>query len=495
MFKPMIQFISKYKILLIILLCFVSRLPQFISGNIFLDGDECIMGLMAKHFAEGKETPFFFYGQSFGFSFIEVFFMRLSYALFGVSDISVKIAMLSLWTLGIVFFYKAVQQLDKDKNGWLSLLITIIFVFSPSWAIWSMKARGGYLTAFTLFTITVYLILNEKRNKSLVFNFVIGLLTVIIYQSQPLWLAGLFPIISYQLIVNRKLYPSLVMFSGLGLGSVIFYFLKIGLSNFWSPQVLNYLTFSFSGLLKIPNQIYENLKGTYFYTINYEGDVYSNLWSYSMTFLLFTILVYGIFTLFVKEKWNFIFHTFCFSVFATLGYLALIPDNTPRYLLPLTGCLMLMLYPFLAQKKFFLYTVIPYFILIGGLSLYNFKDFNNEKSLKYSLTHLIEGLDSKEIQFVYCNHPLLQWQLMFYSKESVIARYVSSTDRYPKYTSMVDAALSDSERKVGLVGFYNPQDNKWGNKISSIDHRFFIYENPGIQVLKDNGFKFKECVK
>jgi hypothetical protein len=47
----------------------VSRLPQLTSPHLLLDGDEAILGLMAKHLAEGREAPIFFYGQAYGLSF------------------------------------------------------------------------------------------------------------------------------------------------------------------------------------------------------------------------------------------------------------------------------------------------------------------------------------------------------------------------------------------------------------------------------------------
>ena len=40
----------------------VSRLPQLTSPHLLLDGDEAILGLMAKHLAEGREIPIFLYG-------------------------------------------------------------------------------------------------------------------------------------------------------------------------------------------------------------------------------------------------------------------------------------------------------------------------------------------------------------------------------------------------------------------------------------------------
>ena len=42
----------------------VSRLPQLLSPNLLLDGDECILGLMAKHVAEGREFPSSFMGST-----------------------------------------------------------------------------------------------------------------------------------------------------------------------------------------------------------------------------------------------------------------------------------------------------------------------------------------------------------------------------------------------------------------------------------------------
>ena len=49
----------------------MSRLPQLLSPDLLLDGDECILGLMAKHLAQGREFPIFFYGQRYGLAVIE----------------------------------------------------------------------------------------------------------------------------------------------------------------------------------------------------------------------------------------------------------------------------------------------------------------------------------------------------------------------------------------------------------------------------------------
>ncbi len=42
------------------------RLPHLLGGHVALDGDESIVGLMARDLLEGKRLPIFFYGQRYG---------------------------------------------------------------------------------------------------------------------------------------------------------------------------------------------------------------------------------------------------------------------------------------------------------------------------------------------------------------------------------------------------------------------------------------------
>src|SRR5690554_6658993 len=207
--------LSHYSILVIVLLCILSRMPQLLSENLLLDGDESILGLMSKHFYEFKAIPLYFYGQSYGFSFAEVFIISLFYLVFGVSALAVKLAMLTLWTLGIIFFYKTLKAINFKNNHWIPLLITLAFIFSPSFAVWSMKARGGYLTAFFLTSIITFLLFKKNWKLSLWAAFFIGLLLIVIYQAQPLWLAGLIPIVVFQVLKNKNLQYALTNILGL----------------------------------------------------------------------------------------------------------------------------------------------------------------------------------------------------------------------------------------------------------------------------------------
>src|SRR3954471_22632509 len=75
----------------------VSRLPQLLTPNLLVDGDECVLGLMARHVAQGREFPIFFYGQDYGLSIVEAPIAAASFFMFGVGAIPLKLAMLAVW--------------------------------------------------------------------------------------------------------------------------------------------------------------------------------------------------------------------------------------------------------------------------------------------------------------------------------------------------------------------------------------------------------------
>src|SRR5580704_2578341 len=117
-------------------ICAVSRLPQLRSPNLLADGDECVLGLMAKHVAQGREFPIFFYGQHYGLSSVEAVAGALSFVIFGTGALPLKLAMLALWTVGVLFLFLAQSKLlGAGRSFW----ITVVFLLNPAWAVWSMK--------------------------------------------------------------------------------------------------------------------------------------------------------------------------------------------------------------------------------------------------------------------------------------------------------------------------------------------------------------------
>lgn len=476
----MYRWINKYALLVIVILCFVSRLPILLSENLFLDGDECIVGLMAKHFYEEINVPFFFYGQTYGFSFIEVLFIRIFYGFLGVNDLSIKFAMLLLWCIGVVFLYKTLKQLGQKHNNWLPLLITVVFIFAPSFAIWSTKARGGYLTAFTVTFIITWLVNNVKLNRYLITPFVAGVLSVVVYESQALWLAGLFPILVYYFFKQSNIRHNISLFSGVFAAMFVFSKLKTGLSNFWSPNILVRPDFSFNGLVSIVNNIYRNQTGSYFYNSFVEPNLLIKIIAVLITLSIFAALVISLVYYLKKREVNKLLCVVCFSVLFSIAYIFFIDASNARYILPLNSFVFIMFYLLLSKvkQKKIINTLLWIPILLGMFSFYTFKNYSPEN--KSELLEVIDELEAKNIHYVFCQPGLLQWQLMFYSNESIIARSLSNIDRYPEYFEKVNDAFVRKDSTIAMIGF------------SDYSYSIFIHENPGRKMLEEYGFNINQ---
>ncbi len=107
-------------------ICVASRLPQLRSPNLLVDGDESVLGLMAKHVAEGKEFPIFFYGQHYALATVEAGAGALGFLISGVSAVSLKLAMLGLWTIGVLFSFLALSKLlSINRSFWITAVLVV----------------------------------------------------------------------------------------------------------------------------------------------------------------------------------------------------------------------------------------------------------------------------------------------------------------------------------------------------------------------------------
>jgi hypothetical protein len=105
------------------------------------------LGLMAKHIAEGRDFPIFFY--------VPALWPCHRRSAAGSSElpgscvgaVPLKLAMLVLWLVGISFYFLTFSRtLGRARSFWITLAVVLM----PAWAVSSMKAWSGYLTAFAL---------------------------------------------------------------------------------------------------------------------------------------------------------------------------------------------------------------------------------------------------------------------------------------------------------------------------------------------------------
>jgi len=148
--------------LLFVLTAVVFRLPQLTSGQVALDGDEAVVGLMARDLLDGRGLPIFFYGQRHGLAVFEVLPLAAAFHVFGITPIVVKATMLALWVVGGLFSVWAASRLGGRTAG---ALVGLLLATMPVWIPWSMKARGGYVTAFWASQLTLWVLAGFLRSR------------------------------------------------------------------------------------------------------------------------------------------------------------------------------------------------------------------------------------------------------------------------------------------------------------------------------------------
>ncbi len=465
------------------ILCILSRLPQLLSENLVLDGDECVVAIMAKHMYVGKEFPLFFYGQQYGFSFVEELFILPFYAVIGVKAIAVKCAMLLLWSIGVVFLYKALLQLNKGK-AYIPALLIALLVLSPAWAIWSMKARGGYLTAFTLSSLLLYM-LTKRANISRGTLVIAGLLLVLIYESMLLWLPGMLLICVYYLYKQKSLAKAVSFTLPAALLLIAFHFYRKTLPDFHHPDANAPMADWLTNVWRVPKYVYTSFQGNYFFFDVYPPNFFQATFAAGFCGLVSVAVIVGIICL-RKAPFSGIV---ILAILIAIGTTILSPRMHYRYLLPITGYTVLALQLILNEVRFRKpYLIVAgAFIVSGIVSVITFKDFSFTVVKEKSFMKVIHYMEQQGIYYTYCHDQYLVWQLIFYSNEKVLSREMPKGARYPEYHDKIDAALN-SGKKTALVGF---KDDYFGLDVKDpvfIDY-IYVKENfPKVELDKNFDF-------
>ncbi|HRO42127.1 MAG TPA: hypothetical protein PL009_04800 [Flavipsychrobacter sp.] len=476
-------------VILLTAVVILSRLPQLFSEHLVLDGDESIVGLMAKHLSEGKEISYFFWGQSYGFSLVETGIIAIGFKFFSVSDYTVKIAMLALWLIAVLVFYKTSLTIFKQEKS-KAILLTLVLILLPAWGVWAMKARGGYLTAFLLSNIVLYLFFKKQDNMRFRDWLLCGAFGVTIFFSQPFFLAGLLPFLlffAYRKPIFKKVFPLAL---GVGGALAIFLLLRINTADYWKPHVLQ-IPFKHYGFADFFQNFFHHCTGYYYLNEQYKPPLITTITAAFFILTLLGCMGVAVYRLQKKIHTHPLLLPALASVVVTAGYAFVIDMSQLRYFLPFTGYSLLFVgtvfYKIrLAQFSTFMAAL---FLIVCGISIYSFRGYKFDKESQSDVYNLIGYLQSKNITHVFCKDSQLQWKLMFYSHEKVIARYVYATDRKPKYVKEVNAALQNNPQRVAVITFMQSDQISLPQTEQKIG-RFFIYTNITRSEIERLGFKF-----
>ena len=137
---------------LVVLLGLSPRLVLLWAGGWVIDSDEAIVGLMAKHIAEGRPWPIFYYGQYYMGS-AEAILAAALFTLFGVSAVCLKLVPLGFSLLHIALVYQLARRFT-DRLG--ALAAALLCALGPSaLVLWSTKARGGFIELVVIGTLAL----------------------------------------------------------------------------------------------------------------------------------------------------------------------------------------------------------------------------------------------------------------------------------------------------------------------------------------------------
>ncbi len=492
-----------------------ARVPQLRSPNLLLDGDECVLGLMAKHLLEARDVPLFFWGQRYGLSSIEALAGATFFATLGTSAVALKLAMLTLWTIGVLFLFLALSAIVTAPRAFW---IACVFLVSPAWAVWSMKARGGYLTSFAASAALLWLVVDSRRRETAGRWLLAGAVTAVAYFAQPLWLTGVLPIVVGVLVARRRAAPA-IAYASAAAAPVLF--VKLALTNTangWSGPALGNPV-PWGALYRVAQQIYVNLSGAYYLAwaidppgraTSIEAAVWCGLLLVAVLLQLYRVVTRRF------HRWS---HLFFLGVSITLvtNWLLLFARDA-RYLLPLSGLLIplvgievvdLVDRRLLPKSVAVGLTAIA--LIVGSASMLEFRAFSflwtnppGSWSESRRLQQVINALQSRGVRHVYSMNGLLDTQLIFYSNEQVISRWASADDRHPAYEREVDRALENGER-VAVVGYTNASGAPgcWDvpictggieglvpdpDAIFTVDRKYFVYVGVNKALLRQLHF-------
>jgi len=482
-----------------------ARLPQLLSANLLLDGDECIVGLMGVHVLHGHPLPFFMYGQRYGLAIVETPLLAASFALLGVGAVPLKLAMLALWIAGLIAYFRGFSRVLGDTRGfWIALLLAV----APAWAAASMKAWSGYVTAFAATGVAIDLMTADVPRARRWLG--AGIATAVTFLAQPLWLPGLAPIALYLLWTRATPRCRAVYVAGaagaIALVAGVRAFGSIGGDVSWSgpaagnPHLL-------ASLRPLVQQAYVSLTGSFYLGSAVAPGRLTAAIGWLWMLVLAAAAPAQIFRVATRRylPWS---HVLFASVLLTLiANWLLLEARDARYLLPLAMPLTVLagveLFDLPDRRAASMRACVAAMAIAAAVHAAAVMEFAGHtfmwwtntrggRSESATLRQLTGVLRERGVRHAYAMNPLLQWTITFYSDEAVIARWKAARDRYPPYIEAVDAALAAGEpiAIVGYTGYTYGLERLVADPkaIADVDGKYFVYVGADRALLERAGF-------
>src|ERR1017187_1918668 len=284
---------------ILVILMLATRIPLITSDYFKADGDEAIVGLMAKEIVDHGDFKVYFLGQQYGFVTFETSVSALAFEIFGVNAYALKITMLFLWVAGGLFLYYAIKNSSGPRAA---IIFALTLAVCPAWGLWSLKARGGYITAWLFSCIIAWflsIIYNNPGKRLLGYWIAMGISIAIIYFAQKLWLFSLAPFFVLVCIKRTNILKFLmVALSIMATAWLILFLARNDIRNFWIYDN-NYQTNILNKFPWIIPRFQRHFSGSYYLGKEYFAGAFNNVCAviWMVIFLMITLLqVYRLIT-------------------------------------------------------------------------------------------------------------------------------------------------------------------------------------------------------
>jgi hypothetical protein len=431
-----------------LLVACILRLPLILSEHFVLDGDEAIIGLMAFDAVQNGDWWPLFWGQNYGFVLPEILTIFPFISLFGLSAFAVKTPLLLWFVMGVFFIHKSIAYYTNGHQKWL---LTFLLLAAPTWLLWSMRLRGGYLPAFAIAHYLIYLSLSNDW-KPWFFWLWRGILTGCVFVLQAIWFPGTLFFLAFSWWRTGKSLFSLIAFTA-GL-----FFPWAALSMFFVEQPYHQPSFfifdlevvSFNASVYL-SYLERAMQGLYLHGKAFREIIAANVFSLSFLALAAATVVAGARAWLFKSGTLFIIPAL-FALASLLFWSFFLGSAAPRYALPLFGYVLLLLPMVWADKSSgWLKAVLLLLSMLSVVVSMNASKIRYEDFSQKQMNHLISNLQSRHISVVFTDNYMLQWQIMFYSGHEILACTQQKVDRIPWRIDAARKVYFDHPEKTALV--------------------------------------------
>ncbi len=477
----------------------LTRLPQLVSSPFLPDGDEALIGLMAKHALAGQGIPFFPWGQRYGFAAPEVTLAAAGFWGFGMSPAVLHAAAFLLWSAGALFLVAALRRLAGARPA---LIAGVLLAVCPGWFAASRKAWATNVTGFFFTQLATWLLAalaetpggRGRAARAIALGAAAGLA----FWANPFWLTALAPLAL--LLGWRALRAGDVLAAELGAVAVTAAAIiaRSATPGYWAPPLFASPD-PVAALRLLPERFWVAMTGTYYLTERApSGPVTALLaagWVLATVWALARCL-----RLALRRQLSRLEGGLALGLAANLACtLAIGGQFAHRYLLPSVACAAVLVGLGLAAAlgRGRAAAAAGALLVLGGA--WSALEFRRVSPLGYDVQENVSGmrdllafLEHERIHDVYCLDPMLQWTIMFTSGENVIARWADPVDRRPDYPRRVDCALAHHER-IALVGRVASLPAEMRPRVAVFDGQFFALPDVPEAGLTQAGFRIEPC--